>query len=171
MTLNVIFCVTNANGVCSNTNRRLGIIDLQCCEFCRLLHIFSSKFQSSVTMFHHVRMQIIPNDCFSNGRLDELEESWDDMVCKIVHRKCHWKCYRSDTKCHMTPNIIGKCGVLMRDVCRGPLYIRASDCQPWPQEAMIHFLSQVLVVCVKQPWYCWFTHIEEAEMILGIREW
>ena len=30
-----------------------GVIDLQCCNYCHLPNDFSSKFQASMTIFHH----------------------------------------------------------------------------------------------------------------------
>ena len=38
-------------------------MDLQCCNYCHLPNGFSSKLQSSMTVFHHKfdRMQTLPN--------------------------------------------------------------------------------------------------------------
>ena len=72
--------------------KQLGIIDLQCCNYCHLLSDFSSKFQSSMTIIFHckiVRMQNIPNFVSIIGNLDELKVSWDDSIVNLFMKKCH----------------------------------------------------------------------------------
>ena len=33
------------------------------------------------------------------SKVDELEVSWDDSYCGLIHKKCDHKSYYSDTKC------------------------------------------------------------------------
>ena len=44
-------------------------------------------------MFHNIniRMQNIP-------KVYELKVYWDDDMCELIHKKCHYKSYRNDTK-------------------------------------------------------------------------
>ena len=76
---------------------KLNIIDIICSNCCHLVSDFSSKFQSSTTIFHHINVKML-NIC--------TEVSWDDSICKIIHKKCHWKSYHNVIKCHMTLDTI-----------------------------------------------------------------
>ena len=40
--------------------------------------------------------------CFNNRHLDELKVSWNDSICRLIHRKCCSKNCHSDIKCHLT---------------------------------------------------------------------
>ena len=55
--------------------KNMGIMSSQCCKYCHFLSDFSSKFQSSITIFHHkfVWLQIMPNCIFNTRHLDELK--------------------------------------------------------------------------------------------------
>ena len=77
-----------------------GTIHLQCCNYCPLRSNFSSKFQSSMTTFHHKLLT-------REGRV--LANEWissiiQDNICSLIHKCCHPKSYHSDIKYHMTLN-------------------------------------------------------------------
>ena len=36
------------------------------------------------------------------SKVDEANVSWDENSCKLLQRKCQYKCYQSDIKYHMT---------------------------------------------------------------------
>ena len=101
------YSVTNPNCklniICHSLLTFGGITNLQCCNYCHLPGDLSSKFQSSMTIFHHKLLA-------REGRV--LANGWahpssiiHDNICSVIHKKCHPKSYHSDIKCHMTLNI------------------------------------------------------------------
>ena len=82
--------------VISCKKKNLGITHLQCYDQYHLMSDFSSKFQSSMTIFHfkHVTMQTMPN-------FVSIEVRSDDYTCEhvvirsVIEKSCH-----SDTKYH-----------------------------------------------------------------------
>ena len=59
-----------------------GITDLRYYNSCQLLSDFPSKFQSIMTIFHHinVNMKYIP-------KMDELKVSSVDSIRELIHKK------------------------------------------------------------------------------------
>ena len=47
----------------------------------------------------NVRIQNIPH-------VDELRVNWNDNICKLIHKKCHYESYHSDITYHTTLNTI-----------------------------------------------------------------
>ena len=80
-----------------------GIIDSQCCNYRNFPSGVSSKFQSSMTIFHHKSVT-------SEGRV--LANGWTHpssmtiFVHLFIYKKCHLKSYHGDIKYHMTLNNI-----------------------------------------------------------------
>ena len=74
-----------------------GVIDTQCCNYCHLPSDFSSKFQSSMTIFHHKLMtregRVLANGCTPPSIIH-------DSICSRIHKKCHPKSHHIDTKYH-----------------------------------------------------------------------
>lgn len=62
----------------------MGIVDLQCRNHRRLLSDFSCVFQLILTTFQYLdaKMLDIP-------KVDELEVSWVDNICELIHKNCH----------------------------------------------------------------------------------
>ena len=58
------------------------VIDSQCCIYCHLLSVFSSKFKSSMTIILYVML-----GCKIYQKMDELYVNWDSNICKLVHKK------------------------------------------------------------------------------------
>ena len=106
-TLNIVFSVTNftlsrsiliVNCSCRITNtkcnpntscrslskKKLDSLDLQHCNYCHLLSVFSSTIQSFLTTIHFLndRMLNIP-------KFDEHKLNWDENICKHMHKKCY----------------------------------------------------------------------------------
>ena len=80
---------------------------------------FSSKFQSSMTTFHYKILGFTKYTrlCFNYWHLDEVEVSWDNNTCKLIHKKCH----HCDINDHMTLNTI--CNVVPPPPPKPPAYI------------------------------------------------
>ena len=78
------------------------IIDLQCCNYCHLLGKCSSKFQSSMTIFHH-KLRTREGRVLTNGwtHLSSMT-----IFCSLDNKKSHPKSYHSDIKYHMKLKII-----------------------------------------------------------------
>ena len=51
-----------------------------------------------MTILHYinVKMQNI------KPKVDELQVSWNDISCKLIHKKCPYKCYHSGINYHLT---------------------------------------------------------------------
>ena len=75
-----------------------GVIDLQCCNYCHLPNDFSSKFQSTMTIFHHKLLT-------REGMVLANRWTHPSSMAIIIH-KCHRKSYHRDIKYHITLNII-----------------------------------------------------------------
>ena len=82
--------------------------------------IFHKKF---MTIFQHknVGMQSIP-------KVDELKVSWDDSICKLIHKKCHRKNHHSDIKWDMTLNAIFSIVMMPQKMVGIPPYLYSC---PW----------------------------------------
>ena len=65
-------------------------IDLQCCDYCHLPSDFSSKFQSSMTIFHH-KLLTREGKVLANER---THSSSMTIFCSLIH-KYHPKSYHS----------------------------------------------------------------------------
>ena len=48
--------------------------------------IFLFIFQSSMTIFHYKYVRDVDH---TRLKMDEVEVSWDESTCKLVHNKCH----------------------------------------------------------------------------------
>ena len=66
----------------------LDVIDVECCNYCQWPYVFSSKFQSAMTIFHCIKL------C-GDAKYTKLCKvvhykivSWDDNTCILVHEKC-----------------------------------------------------------------------------------
>ena len=126
-TLDLMFSVTNSNHLCSilivncgivlptlNANPTLfvipckyfflgGIIDVQCCNYGHSLSESSSKFQSSMTIFHY-KLLTREGGVLANGWA-LIQHPWR-YICPLIRKKCHPKSYHSDIKYYVTLNII-----------------------------------------------------------------
>jgi hypothetical protein len=88
--VNCPYSVTNTkcepNIICHSLKKNLGIIDLQCCNYCHLHNNFPSKFILSMTICQCKNVLDVENIklCFNNWHSDELKVSWDDSYCKVT---------------------------------------------------------------------------------------
>ena len=78
------------------------IIDLHYHKYYHLLSNISSKFQSSMTIFHH-KLLTREGIILVNVR---THPSSMTIFVQFIHEKCHLKSYHSDTECYMTLTII-----------------------------------------------------------------
>ena len=49
-------------------------------------------------------------------KIERSKVSWDDNTCKLVHEKCHYKCYHNDISSHMTINTIFSVVIIMNQL-------------------------------------------------------
>jgi len=74
---------------------------------------FHPKISIIHETFHHISLGCkICRTLFQDWHFDELKVSWDDSICKLIHRTCRYKSHHIDLKYHMTLNTT--CSVVNR---------------------------------------------------------
>ena len=89
------------NIICQSLQISRGIVDLQCCNYCHFPIDFSSKFQSSMTIFLH-KLMTIEGRVFGQHMNSSIIH---DNIRSLIRKKYHPKSYHRDIKYHMTLNI------------------------------------------------------------------